>query len=263
MSMGLPRFPRNLADIGPIIASYCDAMSFFPGTNLLSLRPQCSFGSTAVCLAVIFLAVSGCVIDTVPQPEDISEDAVFYAPSAEDFLIVGLDGAASAPGIIHLTNLDKGAEASLSTTAMGGFVGSVRADAGDRVEINLEREGLVVASLSLLLEGSTVQAEAAADALDESFMDPAMTGMGLGPTSELTVLSLDEVEISGQPGSVMPGLFMAVANIDTGATALGQVAADGSYGVTVAARSGDSLRVFVVEPSAGQGGGEAIVLVVP
>jgi len=232
---------------------------------------------------VLSLALSGCIIDTVPLPElrdknappgfdgrvnsgqsAIQADALFWTDTPA--ILVGAEWSVPALLTVVVLNPDRAHwQATTASSSNGSFNLPLNAGLGDEIEVSILSGNAEIDSVQLRLEPSSVAANEANGDLDASY-DDGLLGGGFDPSSSVGVATPDVggvVTITGPAGTVAYGIAVVVANLDGGTSTVTYANADGSFIARIAAVSGDELSIFAVEPASSNGGGIPIQAFVP
>ncbi len=242
-------------------------------------------------LLVVALLMSGCVIDTVPIPEetkrtpaettgdtkesrepgtpsatpgdtggmDVADsDAAVIDPSlifhsTSKIFLVGAPGAVSGKGSIQVAVGDTWTE-DVKTTATGSFVVRVKGTLHDDILLTYTNQQDSSASATLDLTPGSVDAHEATAILraeDHGALRMRREGEEAG------------LLISAAPGTLSQGISIVAANRQSGQSAIGLVRANGSFSLRLGANPDDSLVVFAVERASSHGGGGPMELSAP
>lgn len=242
-------------------------------------------------LLVVALLMSGCVIDTVPIPEDTTRtpaetnggtkesrepgtpspapgdtggmdvaasDAAAIDPSAifhsnSKIFLVGAPGAVSGKGSVRVEVGDTWAE-DVKSTAAGTFVVRVKGTVNDDVLITYTNPQEASASVTLELTPGSVDAHEATSVLRE------------GDHAALRIRREGEdggLLISAAPGTLSQGISIVAANRQSGQTAMAAVRANGGFNLRLGANQDDALVFFAVERASSHGGGAPMELSAP
>jgi hypothetical protein len=218
--------------------------------------------------------LGGCIIDTVPLPEqqqsedgDVAEGQVgirvesLYWSDAP-LLLVGTESAVPASMTVAVVNPDRAYwQGTATSTDNGSFNMSLNAALGDRIEMSILAGNVVIDSVDLLLESAP---EASSDS----------SGDDMGETPEGAWLESGSVTagepdgdgialVSGTAGSVAQGMTVVVANRTLGNSTAAQANPDGSFVAHIPAESGNELTLFAVETTSSHTGTTPLQVFVP
>lgn len=236
------------------------------------------------------LGPSGCIIDPVPLPEAERNDdssggfdsgadtptagllntsAVYFSATTGPLLVVGIPGATAGVGTIDVVNDERSFSDRVDTAPDGSFNLLVDAVVGDTLELTYRTSFGVFATGTVLLAPPSQRAEENSDAiggaLDTSPGGGECTGGDCGappPPSATQSDSAGYTVVTLEPGRLVPGAPVVVANITRGNSAMGYARVDGGASIPISASSGDALDVFGVDIGT-NGGGEATRIDVP
>lgn len=237
------------------------------------------------------MAAGGCIIDPVPLPEAESNDdrsggfddggtnaptsgllntsAVYFSATATPLLVVGIPGATAGVGTIDVVNEARSFSDRTDTAPDGSFNLLVDAAVGDTLELTFRTSLGVFATGTVLLAPPSPRAEENSDAIGGALdTDPSSGECSGGECGTPPPPSATQADASGytivklEPGRLVPGAPVVVANITRGNSAIGYARVDGGASIPITASSGDALDVFGVDIGT-NGGGEATRIVVP
>ncbi len=230
-------------------------------------------------IGLLALGATACVIDTVPLPDERSDDtgtadrytgpgiqsqALFYSQAPA--WLVGVEGALAPEARLTVENITSpnawhsGAQAN----SLGAFNLPIQAAFGDQLELTMSIAGTPWDSLTLLIAPPSPAATLGSLDLAGAFSgendgDPGAGALVLvSPPNAFGLVS-----VSAAPGALSADLLVIVANTSLGASTEARAQADGSFMAVLDGRSGDSLTVFAVDPSVGGAGGAATTAEVP
>jgi hypothetical protein len=234
----------------------------------------------------VVLATTGCIIDTVPTPEDnlngnggpppTASDApygslvlsdVYYAlyQGSSAILIAGAPGAVPGHGSVGVQNPRTSGWVQRQSLADGSFSLSIDARVGDTLrlmyyQLDASQKAVVLAQDYLTVRPSSTDAVTASVDLSTS------ASPGAGGVVGVTASAVDAVSglstVVGLPGVVPPGIVVVVVNPSGGASAVA-AGLNGSFSTTIAAKHLDLLVIFAVEPAVSQAGGPTATISVP
>lgn len=229
-------------------------------------------------LLLLAVGSSACVIDTVPMPEERSRgdsdrdfnngiasanglqtDALFF--SAGPVLLVGEASAARPERILIAENQSRpGFISQAPAAADGSFAMRLNAEVGDVLTLSMAYNGVREATIELNVQPGSVAAFAASSDLSESV--PGRNDSDIG----ISISAPDAsglAHVTGAANSVAPGIALVLANLSRSAGSAVLAHTDGSFALQIAAKSGDELALFAVEPASSNGGGSPTLLRVP
>jgi hypothetical protein len=228
--------------------------------------------------------LQGCIIDTVPIPDDRNASADAKAPGAaapaidasalcystDPVILVGFEGALPGAGEVRVVNpARQNWTSALRSNADGSFAMPLNAAIGDEVELSFSNASTQPSAIVLrLLPPSDAARQASNEVLSASAGDnPA--GVADSTFGAISATSPDAdgmTTVSGPAATIASGTGAAVtvivANATRGLIAKGAVADDGSFSIRLPASSGNELKLFAIA-TATQNGGTALTLVVP
>ncbi len=240
----------------------------------------------------------GCVIDTVPLPENSKESSTSADSEAGAFGDPNEDQADSDQG--NSTESSPSTPEDASQTIVGinldsiyysdepvELVGAPGALSGEGT-LRIETTNSWAVEVATTADGTfAVQIEARLDDTIALFYTDAngeeySASLSLSPgsvdaysaTATLSGASSDAAEqsyitltrensgvvLQVAPGTLSPGIGVVVGNSALGTSAFSMAEANGSLEISLKADSGDELIVFAVEPGASRGGGTPIAL---
>ena len=238
------------------------------------------------------LASTGCLIDTVPLPEDqkttpetgtangwglgINVSAIYY--TEQPTFLVGTEGAVRSRAEVWVTDLNSAFNWQTAThaAANGSFNLPLNAQTGDELEISMVVSGVELDSTTLQLTPPSSDAYRANSDLSNYAAPPNGSGSdghgecanGICGTPGVTLVvtapdSLGLVTVSGPPGAVAETITVVVADLTGGASTAATRFPDGSFNARLPGNSGDQLALFAVDSASSNAGSTPTTLFVP
>jgi len=187
---------------------------------------------------------AGCgdqVSSPVPQPVPGMIRQSTPSPSGVQLLFVGLPGAVAGAGRVHLTYRKSGKGVVVDSAAGGSFAAALTRVALDELEARFEND------------------DGLSDPVPLSTQLRFPTGPVFGQPKPGVVSKPDaqgQVRVSNDAGAAQPLLLDATPNMDllvandkTGALATTKTDKDGRFTTQLAAASGQSIRLLLVDPT--------------
>ena len=240
-------------------------------------------------LLVVALLLSGCVIDTVPIPEEtkrspaetstdtgrdrepdtpspgttggidvadsreaaVDPTVVFHSTSK--IYLVGAPGAVSGRGSVRVAVGESWSE-EVKSTAGGSFVVRIKGTINDDVLLTFTNLQEASISVTLDLTPGSVDAHSATATLRE------------GDHAALKIRRNEEQSgllISAAAGTLSQGISIVAANRQSGQSAIAPTRANGSFSLRLEANQNDALVLFAVERASSHGGGAPMELSAP
>ena len=192
-------------------------------------------------VTLILLATCACGGVSSPVPQPVPGQFRLSSPGAtsSQTLVVGLKGAVSGQGKVHVRDRVSGQTAAADSTAQGTF--SMVLPVGDKAS----------------LEAWFVNADGQSDAVSLS-----LRGLSYGPSLGQAVAgvvsapdSKGQVTVSNDGGagkpllmSATPNMVAIITNSRSGGVLLATTDKDGRFSGKLAAAKGDSIRVMLTDP---------------
>lgn len=181
--------------------------------------------------------------DSSPVPQPVPGLIRQSTPglTATQKLVVGLAGAVQGKGTVHLRDTITGKAASAATTGTGSFSLVLLAKEAQSLEAWFENDAgetsdVVTLATRYLGEGLT--------------LGPPQPGVVSKPDAQ------GKVKVSNDGGASKPLLMTATPNVDvvvvnaaSGAVALTKTDKDGRFTTTIAAKTGELIRILLVDPA--------------
>jgi hypothetical protein len=226
-------------------------------------------------------ALGGCIIGTIPTPDDrspassdfggdpnptsgtgstIDIASIFYSSYAgvTALLVVGAEGAVPASVTVGVENPRTQGEARRPATANGSFSLSIDAEGGDVLTLKYWRAGVAQDEVPIGVRPSSVAAiQASVDLAAAAAPSSAGHVISVSPPDTAGI-----VQVDGPPETVAAGITVVVSN-PAGPSTRADATLTGSFSARLPAASGDTLVVFAVEPGTSQAGGPPATIRVP
>jgi len=230
-------------------------------------------------LALLGVLCLSCVAEPLPSPFTPDETKIILSSLTEStsddesgsVALLGLPGAVSGYGTLHIAFEQEANEEFIQTTVDGSFVGSLEARRGDTLRLSFVVDGeesdwvaLVVPEYQPLKNGGepAVGMSAAPEQPSQDFDEAVgegndgQTGGGEPPAGPLEslfeILPNGMVRIETGPGFISPEDWLFVGNLVTGETVSTRADLLGAVTITFEGEPGDRILMFsqsAVDPS--------------
>ncbi len=234
------------------------------------------------------IALGGCIIDTVPTPEDGKGDKtpggsdfgpapdggtgpglpagatesppanVFYTryPGGNAVLVVGREGAVPPSVLVGLDNVTEPGAARRQAANNGSFSLSVDAAVGDILWLRYWTGDVAGSGAYFAVQQESIPVAEATVTLEAGVQSSAP---GAAPVISAAAEPSQIVPVSGGPGALPPRITVVVVNPHDGATTA-TVGLDGSFMARLPGGSGGTLILFAVDPGVSAAGGPPVTI---